>query len=165
MNLFEIDKRLDEIWNTAVDMETGVVDATVTDEILQLFKERDQKIEQFALWHKNCTAEADAIAKEIKTLQEREKRLRSKTKWIDSVLEYTLNGQRFESPKVQIGYRKSTVVEFEDYDKFIDEYRYTDMVRERVEVVPNKEEIKKRLKDGREINGAFLMEHQNMQIK
>ena len=146
-------------------METGVVDATVTDEILQLFKERDQKIEQFALWHKNCTAEADAIAKEIKTLQEREKRLRSKTKWIDSVLEYTLNGQRFESPKVQIGYRKSTVVEFEDYDKFIDEYRYTDMVRERVEVVPNKEEIKKRLKDGREINGAFLMEHQNMQIK
>ena len=49
MNLFEIDKRLDEIWNTAVDIETGVVDATVTDEILQLFKERDQKIEQFAL--------------------------------------------------------------------------------------------------------------------
>lgn len=165
MNLFEIDKRLDEIWNTAVDIETGVVDATVTDEILQLFKERDQKIEQFALWHKNCTAEADAIAKEIKTLQEREKRLRSKTKWIDSVLDFTLNGQRFESPKVQIGYRKSTVVEIDDYEEFINQYRDTDMVREKVEVMPNKEEIKKRLKDGKEIKGAYLMEHQNMQIK
>ena len=154
MNLFEIDKRLDEIWNTAVDIETGVVDATVTDEILQLFKERDQKIEQFALWHKNCTAEADAIAKEIKTLQEREKRLRSKTKWIDSVLEFS------ESVA-----SKSTVVEIDDYEEFINQYRCTDMVREKVEVVPNKEEIKKRLKDGKEIKGAYLMEHQNMQIK
>ena len=165
MSIFEIDKRLEEIYNSAVDFETGEVDADALDEILNLQMAREQKIEQFALWHKNCLAEADAIAKEIKTLQTREKRLRSKTAWIDSVLEYTLNGQRFETPKVQIGYRKSTAVEFDDYDKFIEKYRFTDLCKDKVETTPNKEEIKKRLKSGEQIDGAWLEEHQNMQIK
>ena len=165
MNLYEIDRRLDEIYNTAVDFETGVVNAEVLDEILALSMAREEKLENLALWWKNCSAEYDAIAKEVKTLQERAERLKRKKAWIGSVLERTLNGQRFETAKVQVGYRKSTAVEIDDYDEFIEKYRNTDMVREKVEVVPNRDEIKKRLKAGDEIMGAHLETHQNMQIK
>ena len=71
MKLWEIDARLDEIYERSIDPETGEVDGEVLDEILSLSMERDEKIEQFALWHKNCTVEADAISKEIMTLQKR----------------------------------------------------------------------------------------------
>lgn len=165
MKLWEIDARLDEIYERSIDPETGEVDGEVLDEILSLSMERDEKIEQFALWHKNCTAEADAISKEIMTLQKRLKRLNEKTRWIDSILDKALDGQKFETPKVQIGFRRSVAVEFEDYDEFIEANRYTDMVREKIESTPNKEEIKKRLKAGEEVKGAFLVERLNMQVR
>lgn len=165
MKLWEIDARLDEIYESAVDPETGEVDGEVLDEILALSMEREEKIENFALWHKNCTAEADAISKEIQTLQKRLKRLNEKTRWIDSVLDKALDGQKFETSKVQIGFRKSVAVEIPDYDKFIEMNRYTDMVKEKIESVPNKEEIKKRLKAGEEIEGAFLVERLNLQVR
>lgn len=165
MKLWEIDARLDEIYERSIDPETGEVDGEVLDEILSLSMERDEKIEQFALWHKNCTAEADAISKEIQTLQKRLKRLNEKTRWIDSILDKALDGQKFETPKVQIGFRRSVAVEFEDYDEFIEANRYTDMVREKIESTPNKEEIKKRLKAGEEVKGAFLVERLNMQVR
>ena len=165
MKLWEIDARLDEIYERSIDPETGEVDGEVLDEILSLSMERDEKIEQFALWHKNCTAEADAISKEIMTLQRRLKRLNEKTRWIDSILDKALDGQKFETPKVQIGFRRSVAVEFEDYDEFIEANRYTDMVREKIESTPNKEEIKKRLKAGEEVKGAFLVERLNMQVR
>ena len=165
MNIFQIDRRLDEIYDSAVDFETGEVNAEITDELLTLYAERDEKIENFALWHKNCLAESEAIAKEIKTLQDRKKRLDSKTAWIDSVLKYALNGEKFETPRVQIGYRKSTVVEIADDEAFCERYSGTDFIKTKIETAPNKEEIKKALKNGDELDGAELITKQNMWIR
>lgn len=165
MTLYEIDQRLEQIYNDSIDPETGETHGEILDELLRLYEERDKKIENFALWHKNCVAEAEAIDKEIKTLQERAKSLKTKIRWIDSVLFRTLDGDRFETAKVQIGYRKSTQVDFEDYDDFMEENIGTELVREKVEHTPNKELIKKLLKAGEKIKGAYLVENLNMQIK
>ena len=165
-SLYEINAQIEQIYESAVDMETGEINPEAIEVLEALQMQRDAKIENVALWHKNCLAESKAIADEIKALQERKKRLESKINWMDNYLEFALQGQKFETAKVQISYRKSQAVEIDDMDKFIEGYKDNpDLVNVKVEWTANKNNIKKMLKDGQEIMGAVLVERQNMQIK
>lgn len=165
-SLYNIDAQIEQIYETAVDMETGEINPEAIEALEALQMERDAKIENVALWHKNVLAESKAIADEIKALQERKKRLESKINWMDNYLEWALQGQKFETPKVAITYRKSTAVEIEDVDEFVKGYKDNpDLVTVKIDYAPNKTEIKKMLKEGQEIMGAVLVERQNMQIK
>lgn len=165
-SLYEINAQIEQIYETAVDMETGEIDPEAIEALEALQMERDAKIENVALWHKNVLAESKAIADEIKALQDRKKRLESKINWMDNYLEYALQGQKFETAKVQISYRKSQAVEIADIARFIEGYKDNPaLVTEKIDYAPNKTEIKKMLKDGQKIEGAVLVERQNMQIK
>ena len=165
-SLYEINAQIEQIYESAVDFETGEINPEAIEALEALQMQRDAKIENVALWHKNCLAESKAIADEIKALQERKKRLESKINWMDNYLEFALQGQKFETAKVQISYRKSQAVEIEDMDKFIEGYKDNpDLVNVKVDFTANKTNIKKMLKDGQEIMGAVLVERQNMQIK
>lgn len=165
-SLYEINAQIEQIYENAVDFETGEIDPEAIEALEALTMERDAKIENVALWHKNVLAESKAIADEIKALQERKKRLESKINWMDNYLEYALQGQKFETSKVAISYRKSQAVEIANVDEFCRGYKDNpDLVTVKIDYAPNKTEIKKMLKNGQEIMGAVLVERQNMQIK
>lgn len=166
MNLYEINRQIEEICETAIDPETGEVAEDAIEALNALAIERDTKIENVALWHKNVLAESKAIADEIKALQERKKSLEKKLEWQERYLEWALQGQKFETAKVQISYRKSQAVEIDDLGKFILRYMdKPDLVTVKTDYAPNKSSIKAMLKEGQEIDGATLVERQNMQIK
>lgn len=166
MNLYEINRQIEEICETAIDPETGEVAEDAIEALNALAIERDTKIENVALWHKNVLAESKAIADEIKALQDRKKSIEKKLEWQERYLEWALQGQKFETAKVQISYRKSQAVEIDDLGKFILRYMdKPDLVTVRTDYAPNKSSIKAMLKEGQEIDGATLVERQNMQIK
>ena len=73
--LYEIKKDIEDLLNAVTDPDTGeVVDPDALDSLLL---ERDQKIENVALYAKDVNAEWVAVTHEIMTLQQRADRLKN----------------------------------------------------------------------------------------
>lgn len=166
MNIYDIDRRIEEIYASSVDPETGETTPEAIEELNSLNMERDEKIENVALWYKNTTAEAKAIAEEIKRLQDRKKALESKAEWQKEYLENALQGSKFETPKVAVSYRRSERVEIYDELAFTRKYAGDGyLVDTTVKYTPNKANIKNCIKAGQTLEGARLEESNNIQIK
>lgn len=160
MTIYEIDKTLEAL----INCETGEINDLEAFDQLQL--ERSQKIENTACYWKNLKAEADAIRAEEKALAERRKSIENKLDRIQALLDYSLQGDKFESPKCKVGYRKSTAVEVsDDFVRWAAENGADDLLTYK-QPEPNKTAIKDALGSGlREIQGAWLVTRENMTIK
>ena len=151
--LYEINNLLME----CIDLETG--------EIIDIEKwenaciAREQKLENIALWIKNLESDAVAYANEKQTFAAREKQALAKAESLKKLLSNVLQGTKFETAKCSVMFRKSTAVEVNE-DTLPMEW-YT----EKRTLVPDKTLIKNALKAGQQINGARLVEHNNIQIK
>lgn len=168
MNLYEINREIEEVLENSIDMETGEISEEAIQRLNELQMEKDQKVENVALWHKNLMAESKAIADEIMVLQARKRSLDKRMEWQKKYLQFALDGHKYESPKVAISYRKSTAVEILNEAEFCSLFRGSDWVTEKTTLTPNKTAIKDCLKNGQssELNNwAELVEKQNMQIK
>lgn len=140
------------------DSETGEITDWSAFEALQLA--RDEKIENIALYHKNLLAEAAALKAEEKSFAERRKRAENKAYSLKRYLDTALQGQKFNTVKVAISYRKSTSVEVDETKLSANWLREIPATH-----VVDKVEIAKALKAGEEIDGAKLVENNNIQIK
>ena len=160
-SLYELDAAI----LACVDAETGeVVDL---DKLEALQMERDAKIENCALWVKELTAEAEAIGKEEDALARRRQVKEAKAERLRQYLASALGGEKFETAKVRIGYRKSTRVEITDQQRcllYLHSAALKDCIRQKEpEIV--KGEVAKLLKAGQEIPGAELTQKNNLTIK
>ena len=158
MNIYEIDNAMFSL----IDEETGEIKDYEAFEELQMQKE--EKIENTALWYKNLVAESKAIREEEKALAERRKSLENKAENLKNFINRTLDGNKYSTSKVAISYRKSTAVEVDD--EFIDYAMKNNndlLTFKRPE--PNKTVIKGMLQGGFDIPHAELVERNNMSIK
>lgn len=158
MNIYEIDNAMFSL----IDEETGEIKDYEAFEELQM--QREEKIENTALWYKNLVAESKAIREEEKALAERRKSLENKAESLKNFVNRTLNGNKFSTSKVAISYRKSTAVEVDD--EFIDYAmkNNSDLLTYK-QPEPNKAVIKEMLRGGFDIPHAELVERNNMSIK
>ena len=158
MNIYEIDNAMFSL----IDEETGEIKDFEAFEELQMQKE--EKIENAALWHKNLIAESKASREEEKALAERRKSLENKAESLKNFVNRTLNGNKFSTSKVAISYRKSTAVEVDD--EFIDyAMKNNNDLLTYKQPEPNKTVIKGMLLGGFDIPHAELVERNNMSIK
>lgn len=146
-----------EILN-CVDLETGEILDEQAFEALQM--ERNEKLENIALWVKNLLSEAEALKAEEKAFYERRKSAENKAESLKRYLSQQLNGQKFTTTRTSVSFRKSSSVEVLDLDKLPTEYR-----KEVRTFVADKTEIGKALKAGQEVDGAVLVQSLNLQIK
>jgi hypothetical protein len=153
-NLYEIDK---EILN-CIDLETGEIVDTEKFDGLQI--EREQKLENIALWYKNLQSEAMAYKIEKDVFAEKQKRSEQKADSLKKYLDSALHGSKFATVKVDISYRKSASVNVLDIDKLPEEFK-----KSVTTVSADKTEIGKAIKLGKTIDGAELVENNNIQIK
>jgi hypothetical protein len=159
MTLYEIEEQIQQALDAAVDAETGEIYPEAYGAVEALEMIRAEKIEATACYIKNRSANAAAIANEIKSLQARKRAEEKRAEGAMSYLRYFLNGQKFNSPKVAITYRTSQSVEIDDIKNIPEEYlRYKDPE-------PDKTALKKAIKDGVNIPGVHLTNKLNMQIK
>lgn len=166
MTLYEIDAEIERLYQAAVDPETGEVDTTAFEWLDRLAGERNAKVENVALWYKNTAAESKAIEDEIKALSSRKSVLDNKLEWQKKYLIHALDGQRFETPKVAVSFKRSQTVDIPDIKAFCMAYAdRRDIVTSRVEQKPDKLAIKKLMLAGEKFNGATLKDNINPQIK
>lgn len=152
--LYEIDQAIME----CLDMETGeIIDAERLD---ALAMERSSKIEGVACWIKNLTADALAYKAEKETFAEREKAALKKVESLKSWLAYALDGQKFNTWRCAVSFRRSEAVEITD-ESIVPKTMQT----KKVTYTINKAAIKEAIKAGKKVRGCQLVERQNVQIK
>lgn len=153
-SLYEIDKSILE----CIDQETGEM---IDPERLEgLFMERNQKIENVALWIKNLQSDALAFKAEKEAFADREKAATAKAEQLKAYLAKALDGQKFSTGKCAVSFRRSEKVEVLDEDSIPKAY----MV-ESVTYRPDKSLIKEVLKGGENVSGCQLIESLNTQVK
>ena len=155
MTIYEIDEAILE----CLDMETGeIIDE---DKLTALNMERDRKISNVACWIKDIKAENEAIKAEKQNLSRRQEVNEHKMESLKKWLTFALNGDNFKDGRVSISYRKSESVQFDDtfkIENLPNEFR-------KVTVEPMKSEIKQAIKDGQTVNGCYIKEENNIQIR
>lgn len=163
-SLYEIDRdlkaMLESIFDSADENGEVEVDFSALEELKQ---ERQTKLENIALFIKNCEAEAAAIKNEENTLADRRKRLERKCERLERYMADSMvaNGDKeLSSPRFIAKIRDSQATEIEDESLIPDIYMKT-----KIETKPDKAAILKVLKSGEQVAGARLIVNHNISIK
>lgn len=168
-SLYELNSSIIELlengFNLAcVDEETGEIDEAKAAEYLEALQiDRTAKIENIAVYIKSLDSEAAAIKAEEKRLKERREAKERKAERMRDYLKSSMllfNENRFETARVALSFRSSKTVVVSDIDKLAKEY-----IKEKVEYAADKTAIKKAIESGEIIDGAYIEEKQNLQIK
>lgn len=161
MSIYEIDQTILSL----VDPETGeILDAEAFD---HLQMERESKLENIACWIKNLVAESAALRAEEMNLAERRKVIERKTERLKKYLSEALNGEKFQTAKCAVTFRKVSRVEIADAcaaATWCEDNGLGDLVVYREPTV-SKNELAKLLKAGTEIPGAAIAEGISMGVK
>lgn len=162
MSLYELDTKIKGCIQLdaehVVDTEDGEIFDLQQFEALQM--ERGQKIEGMCCYIKNLMAEAVAYEAEEKRMRERRA---AKEREIDRCKGYlagVLYGEKFETPRCKISWRKSEICNVLNIDTVPDEFKRT-----KVTIDADKTAIKKAIKGGAEVPGAEVIQKLNMTLK
>lgn len=171
MKLYEITNealKLEEAYMQAIDEETGEIIPEKWEEIQEkdeelkkLFKEKTDSI---VMYQQNLASDIAAIKAEEQRLAKRRKTLEKKLEWLKSYLltNMLLNGyKKLETPHGVISTTKSKSVII---DKDIipkDERYYSTVIEEKFD----KNVLKKLLKEGEKIEGVYIQENINLNVK
>lgn len=173
MNLYSIDEKLYNLIENGFDVETG--EAYQTQEELdkaidECGIELEKKIENIGCFIKNLEADAKALKEEEANLKHRrevtEKKVESLKKYLNGYLMavYPNDADRakwkFNTPKVVLGFRRSSSVEVEDLSKLDKAF-----IKIKTETSADKTAIKDAIKAGKEVVGAYIKENLNLSIK
>lgn len=152
-NLYEINAAILD----CVDLETGEIIDFEQLQALQL--EREQKIENVALWYKNLLSDAAQYAQEEATFKKKKQAAEAKAEQLKAYLRDALGGDKYKSTRVSISYRSAPRVVVDDVlslpPRFV---RFADPE-------PNKTAIAAAIKSGEEVNGAHVESNQSIIIK
>lgn len=163
MTLYEIDKSIEQLVN-AVDPETGelLVDNDALDALMM---ERDGKIENIACFIKNLTADAKALKDEEAALAERRKAAEKKAERLKDYLTYVLGGEKFQTVKCAVSFRKSQTVEIDEgFTAWAEKTGNDNLLRYKAPEA-NKVAIKALLAQGADIPCARLAQNTSITIK
>ena len=108
MNLYQIDQQILD----CIDAETGEIFDVEAFE--QLALERDVKIESICLWIKNLNAEIEALKAEKDAFAQRLKAAENKRESLKKYISEYLAGNKFETAKVKVSFRKSESLEISE---------------------------------------------------
>lgn len=161
MKLYEIDSALDAL----IDPETG--ELSDYEAFVALSLERDQKIENTALYIKNLNAESAALKAEEDRLRDRRKAAENKSKRLSEYLGYALNGEKFETAKCSVGFRRSTALEVSAPTlaaAWLESNGHPDLVVHGDPTL-DKRNVTALVKAGVSVPGVELVERQSIQVR
>ena len=139
------------------DVETGEV--LNLDQLALLELQKEEEVEQLTLAYKDTNAVSESLDKEIKTLQARKKQADNTAESLKNYIDYMLQGQKFETARVKIGYRKSSQLIVEDTASV--PYSYLKFTEPEVD----KKSLKKAIEGGLVVQGSYIQTNNNIQIK
>lgn len=162
MNLYWVDNAIYKLYDEFVDPETGELTdpEAFAARYAELSISREEIIENTLLLYKNCVSDAAAIAEEIKVLKARQAVLEKRADRLKADASDALGGEKFQTAKVAVSWRKSTIAASDDESIAPDEYMKVTVTQK-----PDKNAIKAAIKSGAEVSGWRLVENMNMSVK
>ena len=160
MNIYEIDAAI-----LALVDENGEITDLAALDALQM--EREQKIENAILFVKNLKAEVEAFKNEESALAARRRQDERNIERLKGYLDYALAGEKFETPRCAISWRKSVSTKITD-ESLLMTYairNHRDDLLIYAEPKISVSAVKDALKAGEDIQGAELVENLNPIIK
>lgn len=153
MKLYEIDEAI----LGCIDTETGeILDA---DKLNALQIEREEKLENVALWIKNLKSDAEALKAEKQAFADRQKAAENKAESLKKWLTEALAGEKFKTTRVAVSFRKTKSVQVEDIFALDNSFvKYAEPTADKVA-------IKKAIEAGEEVAGATLVENVSISVK
>ena len=158
MALYDIDRRIDDFLRYAEDMELS--EDEIRDTLDSLMMDRAEKIDNIACYYKDLIAFAESVRIEEVKLRDKRQAVEIRAERLKSYLDRALAGNRFESARVKVTYRKSEQVVVEDLDKLGKQF-----LRIKQTIEPDKSLIKEAIKTGAEVEGARLEVKNNISVK
>lgn len=169
MNLFEIDAAIISAFEKAIDPETGeIVDEEAFRQLDELQEQKDTKVENIACWIKNLESDAEELKKQKQIFADRQARAERKAESLKRYLTMAMNGEKFSSPRVSIGWRRSEQVVFKDEKEFVELMQVSgmDSLLKYTPPTPIKSAVKDALKNGWITTDLATIEtRSNIQIK
>lgn len=160
-SLYEIDRQIMAL----VDPETGeIMDGAAFD---QLQMAREDKLEGIACFIKNNDAQAAAIRAEEKALAARRKVLENQTQRLKTYLSEALAGEKFQTAKVSVTFRRTSSVELVEPALAIawaQTNGYNGLVKYKAPEI-GRDDLGKLLRSGIEVPGVALVEGLSMGVK
>lgn len=153
MRLYEINEQIE----ACIDAETGeIIDESKLNELVM---ERNEKIENVALWIKDLKAEAEAYKAEKQAFADRQRIAENKLESLKNWLAGVLAGEKFKTTKVAVSFRRTKRVEVADIFALDENYvKYS-------EPTADKAAIKKAIEAGETVKGAELVESLSLSVK
>lgn len=172
-NIWEIDERLVNLIENQFDTDDGTIyesEEELAKKIDEVALELDTKIENIGCYIKNLESDIEAFKREEDNLKKRRKSTENKIEGLKTYLNNYLTAVypneddrrkwKFKTPKVVLGYRKSTTVEVPDLEKLDKNF-----IKIKTETSADKTAIKEAIKNGTKVKGAFLKDNINLSIK
>ena len=166
MNLYEISNELrlayEKLENgEGINQETGEVDPEVQNALMVTQQNLQTKAIDIGYVIKSFDDEIEIYEREIKRLSEIKDQMKKRKEWLKTNLSNAM--QEFgvvelKGKTLKLSFRKSESVEIDDIDALDDRFK-------RIKIEPDKTAIKTALKIGEKVEGARLVENQNLQIK
>lgn len=151
MNLYEIQNEILE----CVDEDGEIIDFQRLDELTCTF---DAKVGNIARWIVNLEYEENNCKDRKEVFAARERAAKNKRERLKNYLSGVLNGQKWQDEDIRISFRKSKSVDV--FGEVPDDYRVTETVSR-----PDKIKLKEALNAGEVIEGARLIEKNNISVK
>lgn len=164
-SLYQLSEEMQKIRYELIETtdETGEVDCDIVKQLQLTKKELDNKAVGYAYVIKSIDDEVETYKKEIERLTTRKKQLdNAKTRLKDALVNAMVVNEisEIKGQLLTLKLRKSESVDIVDIDKLKNEYKRTKVIIE-----PDKIAIKEAIKNGTVVEGAVLVENQNLQIK
>ena len=153
MRLYEIDAGIEK----CIDEETGEILDFEKLDALQI--ERDKKIENIVFAIENTENDILGLKEQEEIFKARRKAAEKKLESLKGYLSYALKGEKFETMRAKVTFRKSKAVIVEDEAKVPKEY-WTERVTEGIDLTA----VKGALKAGKSVSGTRIEERYNPQI-
>lgn len=159
MTIWEIDKALEAL----VDPETG--ELRDFESFMQLQMERSEKIENTVLWLKNLRSDIAELKAAEDALKERRQVKEHRAERLREYVENALCGEKFETARCSVGWRKSRALELGDgVGDWLAGNGHGELVIPQAPKI-DKKGVTELLKSGVEVPGAAIVERNNMVIK
>lgn len=151
MNLYEIQDAMLQ----CVGEDGEIIDFERLDELAASF---DEKVGNIARWIVNLEYEERNCKDRKEVFAAREKAAKNKREGLKNYLAGVLDGRKWQDDDVRISFRKSVSVDV--FGEVPEEYRVTEVISR-----PDKIKLKEALSAGEVIEGARLIEKNNISVK
>jgi hypothetical protein len=167
MKLYELSAELEYFEQLldqyAAENEGDITDCDIRDDISFLEKDKEAKVLGIGCLIKNLGAEEKALKEESANLAARAKTNTTKIYWLKNYLKQNLKeGETYKNERSIVTWRKSESLEKDTW------HEWDDLPEKFMAAQPDKPmkaEAKKYIKQGGKIDGFFIQQNQNIQIK